>query len=33
MRRLASVVASRLMETRLQLLDVFGEPTENKNDQ
>ena len=33
MRRLAGVVASRLMETRLQLLDMFGEPTENKNDQ
>ena len=33
MRRLAGVVASRLMETRLQLLDMFGEPTENKNAQ
>jgi CRP/FNR family cyclic AMP-dependent transcriptional regulator len=31
MRRLAGVVASRLMETRLQLIDMFGEPAENKN--
>jgi CRP/FNR family cyclic AMP-dependent transcriptional regulator len=32
MRRLANVVASRLMVTRLQLIDMFGEPTETKND-
>jgi CRP/FNR family cyclic AMP-dependent transcriptional regulator len=31
MRRLAGVVATRLMVTRLQLIDMFGEPTENKN--
>jgi CRP/FNR family transcriptional regulator, cyclic AMP receptor protein len=31
MRRLANVVASRLMVTRLQLLDMFAEPTEKKN--
>ncbi len=30
MRRLANIVASRLMVTRLQLLDIFAEP-ENKN--
>jgi CRP-like cAMP-binding protein len=33
MDQLASVVASRLMETRLQLIDMFGEPTETKNAQ
>ena len=33
MRRLASVAASRLMVTRLQLIDMFGQPTEVKNDQ
>ena len=26
MRRIANIVASRLMTTRLQLLDIFGEP-------
>jgi CRP-like cAMP-binding protein len=31
MTRLANVVASRLMITRLQLLDMFAEPQENKN--
>ncbi len=31
MRRLAGVVASRLMETRLQLIDMFG-ATETKNE-
>jgi len=29
MRRLANVVAGRLMTTRLQLLDMFANPTEN----
>jgi CRP/FNR family cyclic AMP-dependent transcriptional regulator len=32
MRRLAGVVASRLMETRLQLLDIFSTPAETKNE-
>jgi CRP/FNR family cyclic AMP-dependent transcriptional regulator len=32
MRRLANVVASRLMVTRLQLIDMFAEPVELKND-
>jgi CRP/FNR family transcriptional regulator, cyclic AMP receptor protein len=32
MRRLANVVASRLMVTRLQLLDMFAKPTETKNE-
>jgi CRP-like cAMP-binding protein len=32
MRRLANVVASRLMVTRLQLIDMFAEPTETLND-
>jgi CRP/FNR family cyclic AMP-dependent transcriptional regulator len=32
MRRLSNVVASRLMVTRLQLIDMFSEPTEFKND-
>jgi CRP/FNR family cyclic AMP-dependent transcriptional regulator len=32
MRRLANIVASRLMVTRLQLIDMFGEPMETKND-
>lgn len=32
MRRLANVVASRLMITRLQLIDMFAEPVETKND-
>jgi len=32
MRRLANVVASRLMVTRLQLIDMFAGPTETKND-
>ena len=32
MRRLANVVASRLMVTRLQLIDMFAGPTEMKND-
>jgi CRP-like cAMP-binding protein len=32
MRRLSNVVASRLMVTRLQLIDMFSEPTEYKND-
>ncbi len=31
MRRMTNVIASRLMVTRLQLLDMFGEPPENKN--
>jgi len=31
--QLSDAVASRLMETRLQLLDVFGEPTETENAQ
>ena len=31
MRQLASVVANRLMVTRLQLIDMFAEPTETKN--
>ena len=31
MRRMANVVASRLVVTRLQLLDMFAEPLENKN--
>jgi len=31
MRRLANIVASRLLVTRLQLIDMFGEPSENKN--
>jgi CRP-like cAMP-binding protein len=32
MRRLANVVASRLMVTRLQLIDMFAEPAETLND-
>jgi CRP/FNR family cyclic AMP-dependent transcriptional regulator len=32
MRRLANVVASRLMITRLQLIDMFAGPAEYKND-
>jgi CRP/FNR family cyclic AMP-dependent transcriptional regulator len=32
MRRLANIVASRLMVTRLQLLDMFAQPPETKND-
>jgi CRP/FNR family cyclic AMP-dependent transcriptional regulator len=32
MRRLANVVASRLMVTRLQLIDMFAGPAEYKND-
>jgi len=32
MRRLADIVASRLMVTRLQLLDMFATPPEIKND-
>ncbi len=32
MRRLANVVAGRLMTTRLQLLDMFGAPTEQKEE-
>jgi CRP/FNR family cyclic AMP-dependent transcriptional regulator len=32
MRRLSNIVASRLMVTRLQLLDMFGQPPETKND-
>ena len=32
MRRLANVVASRLMVTRLQLIDMFAGPAEFKND-
>ncbi len=31
MKRMANVIASRLLVTRLQLLDMFAEPTENKN--
>ena len=31
MRRMTNVIASRLMVTRLQLLDMFAEPPENKN--
>jgi CRP-like cAMP-binding protein len=31
MRRMANVVASRLVVTRLQLLDMFAEPTETPN--
>ena len=32
MRRLANVAASRLMITRLQLLDMFGSPVEHKKE-
>jgi CRP-like cAMP-binding protein len=32
MRRLANVVASRLMVTRLQLIDMFAKPAETMND-
>ena len=32
MRRMANVIASRLLVTRLQLLDMFAEPTETKTD-
>ena len=32
MRRLSNIVASRLMVTRLQLLDMFAQPPEVKND-
>ncbi len=31
MRRLANVIASRLMTTRLQLIDMFADPSEKKN--
>jgi hypothetical protein len=31
MRNMSSVIASRLLVTRLQLVDMFTEPTENKN--
>jgi CRP-like cAMP-binding protein len=31
MRRMVNVIASRLMVTRLQLLDMFAEPLETKN--
>jgi CRP/FNR family cyclic AMP-dependent transcriptional regulator len=33
MRRMANVIASRLLVTRLQLLDMFAEPTETKTDE
>jgi CRP/FNR family cyclic AMP-dependent transcriptional regulator len=32
MRRMADIVASRLMVTRLQLIDMFATPPETKND-
>jgi hypothetical protein len=32
MRRMSNVIASRLLVTRLQLLDMFAEPMEKKND-
>jgi hypothetical protein len=32
MRRLANVVAGRLMTTRLQLLDMFANPAEYKEE-
>jgi hypothetical protein len=32
MRRLANVVAGRLLTTRLQLLDMFANPTEYKEE-
>jgi len=32
MRRLANIIASRLMVTRLQLIDMFATPPETKND-
>jgi hypothetical protein len=32
MRRLSNVVASRLMVTRLQLIDMFAGPVETMND-
>jgi CRP-like cAMP-binding protein len=31
MRRLANVIASRLLTTRLQLIDMFADPSENQN--
>ncbi len=31
MRRLANVIASRLLTTRLQLIDMFADPSEQKN--
>jgi len=31
MRRLSNIIASRLMVTRLQLIDMFAEPTEKRN--
>jgi hypothetical protein len=33
MRRMSNVIASRLLVTRLQLLDMFAEPMEKKNDE
>jgi CRP-like cAMP-binding protein len=33
MRRMVNVIASRLLVTRLQLLDMFAEPTETKTDE
>jgi CRP/FNR family transcriptional regulator, cyclic AMP receptor protein len=33
MRRMANVIASRLMITRLQLLDMFAEPVETRTDE
>ncbi len=32
MRRMSNIVASRLMVTRLQMLDMFAQPPETKND-
>jgi CRP/FNR family cyclic AMP-dependent transcriptional regulator len=33
MRRMTNVIASRLLITRLQLVDMFAEPTETKSDE
>ena len=33
MRRMTNVIASRLLVTRLQLLDMFAEPAETKTDE
>lgn len=33
MRRMSNVIASRLLVTRLQLLDIFAEPMETKQDE
>jgi CRP/FNR family transcriptional regulator, cyclic AMP receptor protein len=33
MRRMSNVIASRLLVTRLQLLDMFADPMEKKNDE